>query len=399
MDRLFSNNNNLKVLAAIIALILWMYVMTEQNPQVTHVFRDVPVSYQNLDNNKLALRDTNQESTVDVTVRARRNIIANIDKSDIKCLLNLKGRMEGENLIPVAVKLPEDVELVDVKPREIVVYLDAVIEEQFPVKVQLQGVPARGYAALDPAVKQKEVIVKGARSKVNSIKTVVVQIDISGESRDVVGSYPVRVFNSNGKVIEELTFRPEVIEVVVPIVFKRDLPVKLDLAGAPAPGYLISNIIIEPQTITVTGNKDLLEKINFIKTAPIDVTGIKKSLTGEISVIMPKGVKLLDKENNNINVEVHVEKEAQKTITTYKNIEVENLTGDLIVEVDNVETTLVIKGPQNLLNQLTADDFKLFVDAEGLTVGEYELPLQAALKEGLTLSNITPQKVKVKIKR
>jgi len=185
----------------------------------------------------------------------------------------------------------------------------------------------------------------------------------------------------------------------VPIVFKRDLPVKLDLAGAPAPGYLISNIIIEPQTITVTGNKDLLEKINFIKTAPIDVTGIKKSLTGEISVIMPKGVKLLDKENNNINVEVHVEKEAQKTITTYKNIEVENLTGDLIVEVDNVETTLVIKGPQNLLNQLTADDFKLFVDAEGLTVGEYELPLQAALKEGLTLSNITPQKVKVKIKR
>jgi len=399
MGRFFSDNNNLKVLAVIIALILWMYVMTEQNPQVTHVFRDVPITYQNLDNNKLALRDTNQELAVDVTVKARRSIIANIDKSDIKCILNLKGRMEGENLIPVVVKLPEGLELIDVKPREIVVYLDAVIEEQFPVRVQLQGVPAHGYAALDPIIKQKEVVVKGARSKVNSVKTVAVQIDITGESRDVMGTYPVRVFNGNGKVIEGLTFRPEAIEVVVPIVFKRDLPVKLDLSGTPAPGYLISNITIEPQTITVTGNKDLLEKIDSIKTAPIDVTGIKKDFAGEVSVILPKGVELLDKEDNNVKVEIHVEKEAQKTITTYKNIEVKNLTGNLIAEVDNTETTLIIKGPQILLNQLTADDFTLFVDAEGLTEGEYELPLQVTLKEGLTISNITPRKVKVKIKR
>lgn len=399
MDRFFSDNNNLKVLAVIIALILWMYVMTEQNPQVTHVFRDVPVTYQNLDSNKLALRDTNQEAMVDVTIKARRSVIANIDKSDIKCILNLKGRMEGENLIPVAVKLPEGVELMDVKPREIVVYLDAVIEEQFPVRVQLQGVPARGYTALDPIIKQKEVVVKGARSKVNSVKTVAVQIDITGESRDVMGSYPVRVFNSNGKVIEGLTFRPEAIEVVVPIVFKRDLPIKLDLLGTPPSGYLISNITIEPQTITVTGNKDLLEKIDSIKTAPIDVTEIKKDLAREVSVILPKGVKLLDKENSNVKVEIHVEKEAQKTITTYKNIEVKNLTGDLIAEVDNTGTTLIIKGPQTLLNQLTADDFRLFVDAEGLTEGEHELSLQVTLKEGLTLSNITPRKVKVKIKR
>ena len=178
MRKFFATDTALKVISIVAALIMWLYVMNEQNPQVTYVIRDVPVKLQNLDESKFALKDGSEEYKVNVKVKGRRSLVADLKPGDIEANVNLRGRMEGDNLIRVDVSTPNNVELVDVSPREIMVTLDAIVEEQLPVSVDVAGVPAAGFAVDKAISKPQAVVVNGPRRLENAEKKVSDSIDV-----------------------------------------------------------------------------------------------------------------------------------------------------------------------------------------------------------------------------
>ena len=128
--------------------------------------------------------------------------------------------------------VPSNVEFIDVFPREIMVVLDGIVEEQLPITVDVTGRPARGFAITTPVTKPQAVVVKGPRSKVNAIKQVSTKIDINGQNSDVTSTLPVRVFDAQNKEQKDITFRPEVVEVTVPIVPVKDVKIVPNLTGS-----------------------------------------------------------------------------------------------------------------------------------------------------------------------
>ncbi|HQA61257.1 MAG TPA: CdaR family protein, partial [Tepidanaerobacteraceae bacterium] len=114
MRNFFATDTALKIISIVAAIIMWLYVMNEQNPQVTYVIRDVPVRLQNLDENKFALKDDSAEYKVNVKVKGRRSLVADIKPGDIYAYVNLRGRIEGDNLIRVDITTPTNIELIDV---------------------------------------------------------------------------------------------------------------------------------------------------------------------------------------------------------------------------------------------------------------------------------------------
>ena len=103
MRKFLSSETAIKIFSILPALIMWMYVMNEQNPQFTYVVRDVPVKLVNLDAEKFALKNGNEEFKVNVKIRGRRSQVAEIKPNYINAEVNLRGRMEGENLLRVDV--------------------------------------------------------------------------------------------------------------------------------------------------------------------------------------------------------------------------------------------------------------------------------------------------------
>ena len=99
MRRLFADDMVLKIISIVVAVVMWLYVMNEQNPQVPYTVRDVPIKMSNLDESKLALKDTDSQYTVNVKVKGRRSLVVDLKPEDIKAEVNLRGRMEGDNLI------------------------------------------------------------------------------------------------------------------------------------------------------------------------------------------------------------------------------------------------------------------------------------------------------------
>ena len=67
MRKFFASNTAIKILSIIAAVVMWLYVMNEQNPQITTMIRDVPVKLLNLDDSKFALIQDPSEFKVNVS--------------------------------------------------------------------------------------------------------------------------------------------------------------------------------------------------------------------------------------------------------------------------------------------------------------------------------------------
>ncbi|QSQ08276.1 CdaA regulatory protein CdaR [Koleobacter methoxysyntrophicus] len=398
MDNILRNNMSIKLISILVAVLLWMYVIGEQNPYIIHIYRDVPVKLNNLDTANFALKEEEAGFKVSVRVRGRRATISELTKSEIKAEVNLRGRMEGENLIPVAVTVPDNVELLDINPPEIMVTLEPIIEKQVPIVVRLTGTPAGGFAAMDPSAKPGEAVLKGARSVVESVKSAFVSVDISGKNRDVKGNFPLRVVDEKNGEVKNITFRPETVDVIVPIVKKADVEVIPKITGSPAGGYAVSDITVVPLTLSVTGEDEVVESLNELYTEGLDITGLSQDIQKEVKVILPEGVRPVRGEKDTVTVFINIEKEVEGSLKITKEVDVINLQDGYEAVIEPVEITLNFKGLRQFVDNVKEDDINIYVNLKNLKQGVYNAKLQVGVPENITLLDYSPKNISVEIR-
>lgn len=398
MDNILRNNMSIKLISILVAVLLWMYVISEQNPYIIHIYRDVPVKLNNLDTANFAIKEEEAGFKVSVRVRGRRATISELAKSEIKAEVNLRGRMEGENLIPVAVTVPDNVELLDINPPEIMVTLEPIIEKQIPITVRLGGTPADGFAAMDPSAKPGEAVLKGARSVVESVKSAFVSVDISGKNRDVKGNFPLRVVDEKNGEVKNVTFRPETVDVIVPIVKKADVEVIPKITGSPAGGYAVSDITVVPLTLSVTGEDEVVESLNELYTEGLDITGLSQDIQKEVKVILPEGVRPVRGEKDTVTVFINIEKEVEGSLKITKEVDVINLQDGYEAVIEPVEITLNFKGLRQFVDNVKEDDINIYVNLKNLKQGVYNAKLQVGVPENITLLDYSPKNISVEIR-
>ncbi|MBZ4655582.1 MAG: YbbR family protein, partial [Thermoanaerobacter sp.] len=173
----------IKLLSLVLAFLLWLYVMGEENPEIPYEINDVPVKLINSDTlEKKGLIVLDEKNyTVNVKVRGRRSDVLNIAAQNISVFADLsRVNSKGTNVIPVTVEgLPRNVSLVSINPPEIKVEIDKIAKTQMPVTVKIIGNVMDGYA-MQPAVSTPgEVLVIGPESKINLIKNVIAGVNVS----------------------------------------------------------------------------------------------------------------------------------------------------------------------------------------------------------------------------
>lgn len=78
----------------------------------------------------------------------------------------------------------------------------------------------------------------------------------------------------------------------------KTLPIIIDVRGDVVEGYRIDEekILITPQVCNVIGVKRIIDKINVIKTVPINVSEYTRTVTMRVSLQPPtKGIKIVDR--------------------------------------------------------------------------------------------------------
>src|SRR5207237_10667663 len=111
-----------------------------------------------------------------------------------------------------------------------------------------------------------------------------------------------------GGEISRVTTNPESARIGVKLVqtdFSSEFTVTPTIRGAPAAGYNLAGVTVDPNTVIVTGPKDVLQSIDAVRgisTEEISVADQRGDVVRQVDLALPTGARL----QTNSTVSVHI---------------------------------------------------------------------------------------------
>jgi YbbR domain-containing protein len=273
---------------------LWIYVTQDAQranvQDVTRTITNVPLAYRNLDD---TLELEQIPSHVGVNLRGPRDRVYNLQPQELQVFVDLRGLGEGTHRLPLQAQVPRGMRVESFDPQQVTVELEEVILQFIPVTLQITGEPGNGLVAGEPDIEPEQVSVRGPKSVLAGVTQVNAEIDISGMQREVKALVPLRAVDFLGREVTRVVVNPDMLEARIPIVEpQKDVSVSVVLTGEPAEGFKVADYRPIPTLITVTGRKHLLEDVEQIQAEPVSVEGATASITFEVPLIVPEGIRL-----------------------------------------------------------------------------------------------------------
>lgn len=393
MKKKLTHNLWLKLLSLGIAIVVWFIIINSEDPIGSREFKDIPVKL--LNENQVQEREKVLEviagDTVDVVVEGRRSQLDLLTEADIEATADLlEVSFMDTVLIKAAVPNYPDVTVINNGENVMKLLFDDYVTERFSFQVDTIGEPMAGYYVGDALPSPNIIQISGAKTVLDKIKEVVLEVDVSGRSVDFTTTAIPVVYDMNGDKISSsklnLQVDSDAVTVNVPILASKEMKVRVTTVGDVPEGYelLTENIAFQPETIRVAGSKEDLEKLGYYLTLEVDVTG----QTGTIEKNIPIST-MLDDELTSLRV-VDTQIAAVKvTVTPYEEqtleipvskIEIQNLGGGLKADFGQSATIPVTLRYKKVREPLINLEYlKPSVDLGGYTEGTYKIPLRLEL--------------------
>ncbi|SHK18222.1 CdaR family protein [Paramaledivibacter caminithermalis] len=396
-----SRNTTPKLVSILFAIVLYIYVMGEVNPEIEKELNNIKVNLLNkeeLENSGLVFIDQN-EFTVNVKISGKKNELYKISPDDIKVSADLSGAKQGENIKILQVSKPVNIEIKEITPQQINVRLDKIIKTQRTVEIVKNGNLKRGYETGQPQITPDEILIEGPETKVKSVAKVIGEINVEGVKENIRKNVPVKAVDSQGKDVIGVKVETKNVNVFLPVLKLKNVEIKPVIVGKVKEGYKITNIEVIPKNIMLKGKEDIVNKINEILTKPINVDELDSTLVTEVNLILDERVEMpylqaLPK------VHIEVEKIETKEFTFKANqISVNNLNNTLTTNIGDLTQDIKIKisDVRSVLEDVKRSDLELILDAEGLDEGVFILDLRLNKNRGYEDIEITPKSIEIEI--
>lgn len=385
------------ILAVVIALLLWSYVIIQVNPTKEETISKIPVqllNVQSLTARQLAIAGDG-EYMVDVVVEGRRADIIKVKNEEIVAEADLFGWSKGENYIPVNVKVPSALKIVEVRSAKIQVTIEDLVAVSKPVIVSFRGDFRKDTEEGDIELRPENIEVTGAKSAVEAVDEVRVYVDV--EDLTSMGSEiqcePVPL-NTAEMIVDNVRLSSGYVYVAAKLLQIKEVPLVVETVGSPGDGLGVE--ISKPETILIKGTKTALMDVENIKTEPIDMA---KSKNGNValSLVLPDGIELSNK-NPRIAATINIEETAGKQFTfDADEILMEGLTKGKSVNTDVTSIVVSIVGRKNIVDQLQQNQIQPYIDVEDLPLGSQTVPILISSSIPLHSATADPSHITITI--
>ena len=295
IDRLLQNNTAVKILSIILAFILWLYIAGDTTGapgfDLTRDFiRGVTVETYNLAGN-LEIADMVEE--VDVAVQGPSERLVGLTPDDLEIYLDLGGLRGGEHQVKVRGNAPYGVEIENIYPSQIQVTIDEIITRQMEVTPQLEGEPAEGYVISYVQVEPESILLEGASRILVNVEELWAVVNISELEEDSDLTVPLKPVDDTGEEITGIEITPSEVEVFVKVDYlEKEVPVEVNIEGELPEGLEIKSIEVEPERVVLLGDEELLDEVNKVKTAVLELSDKEETFSQEIELEVPQGTSL-----------------------------------------------------------------------------------------------------------
>ena len=407
-----TNNIGLKFLAVLIALVLWLAIVNVNDPEKTITVSNIPISVTN--ESAITSRDmvynVKSEQYLNITVSGKRSIVSNLSAEDFRATASLK-ELSKVNSIPVDVttknaSLGRKITIVKQSAQTILVDVENVEEKDFTdLVVEYTGKVADGYVAGLSSMSTDEVTVKAPTSIIDKIKKVAVRCSFDGTNTNISKKCPVILYDKNDKEIksDEIELSDKKIRVNVNVLRAKQVPISTinkDALGKPADGYVVDDVILSSDSITVYGSEESLDSIESLDIQDdIDVSDAKGDVTQNIDVTgkLPKGLSVSGE--STITVKVVIKKLITRTFEyDASEVSLNDLSSNLDVQLVTKKVKVTLQGEEEVISQLTKDDMAISADLGKVKEGTTTVHVDVAVPDNTTLMNNVTIKIKAKAK-
>lgn len=280
------------LLALLVAIGLWVYVVTVENPEGEDVLYNIPVFFSGEDllredYDLIIVGDNVTTSGVTLTFSGKRTELKKLaeNKNEMNVTIDVT-RIRKENTYTYSYSLSDitlpasvasdSVSLVDRAPGTISLTVQKIAKRTIPVKVLVDVNLKDGYIHDRVIQDLAELTIEGPEELVTQVKQAQVILERENVDKTLVATLPITLIDKNDIPIDtdEITCDYDEIEVTLPVRMTKD--VKLDvnfIDGGGATGNDVT-YTIDPPTITLSGDSSVLQTINSIKLSNVDLSSL-----------------------------------------------------------------------------------------------------------------------------
>lgn len=379
MDRWLTNNNVAKVVALLMAVMLWGVVHLGETgggtvPGTSAESSRVLVKELKVRGlSETAYLSSIERERVDVRLSGPRWLLLDplLAGERVEAYVDVQGLAPGTHRVPVRVSgVPEAVRAT-VSPDNVWVAIEEKKRRTVPVSVQITGEPAEGFAAETPTVHPTVVTVSGPKSLLERLTHAQVYVDVSGADKPVEKRVSVHLVDRSGNIVD-VERQPQTVTVTVPILPSGAVvPVRPGpLEGKPAVGFAVADVRVVPERVRVYGPEAAIRTLSSITTPPVNVDQRKASFVVRQRLSFPPGVSGTP---DTVEVRVTIVSEAARTLQVPLTVVGGEGKRVTLVEPAGGKVAVVVRGAPDAVAKVAESALRATVNAGMLDPGRHRV--------------------------
>ena len=398
--KILRNKTVAKIIALLMAIIVWVAVIVTQDPEETSPTIHIPITWMNeeiLEQNGFAFMGANVE-TASVTVRGYRSII-NSYSDDIALQVNVNINAAGRQYVAITPVLPigAALEIVSIRPAGVVINVEEIITRSHQINIAYSGDKLPNTEPGNIVQHPERIEISGARSLVEQVQYVEVEIPFHQISR--VSSRFTReilVLDADRNPIPNLALTTRFAGVDIMLYDVMEIPISLEILGEVSAKHIVTEISV-PQTVRVRGTRAELATLERIEAEPIDITGVERTSSLRVEFVLPDGLALASGQAHP-HVRVELETLANTSFEfDSQEIAADGLSEGLVAQFEEFTLSLVVAGDDEVIEEAVREDFRLLVNLEGLEPGTHMVPIIVIHENDIRFWAVEPVEVEVVI--
>lgn len=383
LEKALSKKSSMIILSLVLAVIVFVIIdrqnttLLEKNAEVLY---DIPLSATYNDEEYVV---EGLPETVDITlIGTKANLYlakqlptqdVNVDLSDLKPGVHKVNLKYKQSITSVEYKLD---------PSEVTVVVSSKKSETRSVEsdiVNLNKLDSK-LAINNTKLDTDEVIIKGTEDSLAKVSTIKALINVSDMVDPKAGTntlkdIPLIAYDENGSKVD-VEMVPSKVTATVEIESpSKTVPLEIEPTGNVIFGKAIKNITSSVQKVTIYGNSKVLDNTNSIKVK-IDVNNLKSNKDYTVTIKKPVGIREISEKV--VTAKVELDDEVTTELSGVK-LGVVNLGSNYTAQATSenaTEVTVILKGVESIIKNITPSDVEAYVDLEGLGAGDHEVEIK-----------------------
>lgn len=389
---LILHNFALKILAIIIAIVLWIVIVNIDNPSKRQPITGIGVSILNgsVLTDKGYIYQVESGAIISIVIKAPQSIADELKASDFYAYADISERMTESDRVQIHVScikedVADQVDIVSLRTEYVQLSIDNKVDKELPLDVEIEGTPASGYVVGDYSLSPTTIKLTGAESIVSEISGAKLSYNVDSMTATIDDMVKPVFYNKDGKEVpvDKLELSRNAIRIKIDILPTKWVPINYVLTGSPAEGYALVNKSTNISMINIAGTKEALAAISSIDipAGEIDISGCTEDKTIEVplSAYIPAKYKNVSS-TTILKVVANIEKISDIVVNVpIDQIDIVGKDTSLMYEVverdENQVVEVGINGVESEIAKVTTAILAPYIDVTGRGPGEHTLKI------------------------